>query len=188
MKKTLAIASLVFVAASLSGCGGDSSNTSSSSSSTSSSEPSTPATSSASSSGYCDQLTTFQNDFQSLDFTSLTDVQFSDVRSAIDDLESSAPDDVKPDWTTLGDSLGELQNILDKFGVSLDVLKEIQADPTNLPDGLTVKKVQQLGGELQSYSQSVQGDVSKAGEDIQTNAKSECGIDLGGSPSGAPSS
>jgi hypothetical protein len=159
MKKTLALASVVLMAVSLTACGGDDN-------------------SSAGGGGgsYCDQIKSVKSNVDGLDFTKLDDAQFSDLQSSLVGIASSAPADVKDDWTTLNSAIDQLKQILDDAGISFDDLQAIQNDPTNLPDGIDIAKLQDLAQKLNDFASN--SDFTAASDAIQANVKSECGIDL----------
>ncbi len=176
MKKTLAIASLALLAASLTSCGsgGDSGGSSNSGSS--------------SAAGYCDLLKSAKADFGGADFTGMTQPQFDDITSRISDIEAVAPDAVKDDWATLGDGLGQFETILNDAGISITDLQKI-SQTNQLPDGVDLQKIQELGTKMQQFTKN--SNLDAASEAITQSAKSECGIEMGNStatPSATPSS
>jgi hypothetical protein len=160
MKKTLALASIVLMVGSLTACGGDDN-------------------SSAGGGGggsYCDQIKGVKADVDGLDFTKLTDDQLTSFREALSGIESAAPADVKDDWGAINDAIDQLQQILNEAGLSLSDLQAIEADPTNLPDGVDLAKLQELAQKLQDFASN--SDYQAASDAITANVKSECGIDL----------
>jgi hypothetical protein len=158
MKKTLAVASVVLFAASLTACGDDGGG-------------------SSSSGGYCDQVKDLQSTFAEVqDFSRISDDTFESMRSSLDDIESAAPDDVKDDWAALTGALDELKSILADAGLSFDQLQEIQEDPTNLPEDVDLAKLQELGQKLNDFS--AENDLQASADAIQAEVKSECGIEL----------
>jgi hypothetical protein len=159
MKKTLALASVVLMAASLTACGGGDDNSSG-----------------GSGGSYCDKVKDLQSTVTSLDFTQLDDAKFSALQDGLHGIEDSAPSDIKPDWTTLNSAIDELDNILSDAGLTFDDLKAIQNDPSNLPDGVDLSKLQDLAKKLNDFSSNT--DFQSAADKVQTNVKAECGIDL----------
>ena len=160
MKKTLALATIVLMAGSLTACGGDDN-------------------SSAGGGGggsYCDQIKSVKSNVDGLDFTKLDDAQFSDLQNSLAGIASSAPADVKDDWTTLNGAIDQLKQILDDAGLSFNDLQDIQDDPTHLPEGIDVAKLQELAQKLHDFASN--SDFTAASDAIQANVKSECGIDL----------
>jgi hypothetical protein len=155
MKKTLALASVVLMAGALTACGGDDSS---------------------SSGGYCDQLQDLKNDAEGLDFTKLSDAQFSSLQNSLNDIEASAPSDVKDDWATFNDTLDQIKQILDETGLSFDDIQAIQENPNDLPDGVDLAKLQELAQKMQEVS--TQSGFQDASDAIQQNVKDECDINL----------
>jgi hypothetical protein len=166
MKKTLALASIVLMAGSLSACGGDNNNSSSGGS-------------------YCDQIKDVKASTDGLDFTTLSSAQFADFKSSLRDVESAAPDDVKGDWKTFNDTLDEVSQILDDAGLSFDDLQAISKDPTNLPDGVDIAKLQEFAQKMQALD--TRSEFEDASNAIQASVKDQCGIvlDETSSPSGS---
>jgi hypothetical protein len=158
MKKTLALASIVLMAGSLTACGGDNNS------------------SAGGGGSYCDQITSLKSNVNGLDFTKLSDQQFSDLQSSLAGIESSAPSDIKDDWSTLNGAIDQLKQILSDAGISFDDLQAIQNDPSNLPDGIDIAKLQELAQKLNDFATN--SDFTAASDAIQANVKSECGIDL----------
>ena len=161
MKKTLALASLALLAGSLTACGGDDNSGSGGGS-------------------YCDQVKSLKSSVTDLDFTTLSEDQFSDLQGSLDDIEASAPSDVKDDWTTLNGAIDQLKSILDEAGLSFDDLQAIQDDPTNLPEGVDLAKLQELAQKLNDFAAN--SDFEDASNAIQANVKDECGVDLSDQP------
>jgi hypothetical protein len=162
MKKLLALASIVLMAGSLTACGGD--------------DNSNAGGGGGGGGSYCDQVKDLKSNVDDLDFTTLTEDQFADLQSALDGIASSAPADVQDDWNTLGDAIDEFKSILDEAGLSLDDLQAIQQDPTNLPDGVDLAKLQELAQKLNDFAAN--SDFDAASNAVQQNVKDECGVDL----------
>jgi hypothetical protein len=160
MKKLLALASVALLAGSLTACGGDDSS----------------AGGGGGGGSYCDQVKDLKSNVDDLDFATLTEDQFADLQSALDGIASSAPDDVKDDWTTVGDAIDEFKSILTEAGISLDDLQAIQDDPSNLPDGVDIAKLQELAQKLNDFSAN--SDFADASDAVQQSVKNECGVDL----------
>jgi hypothetical protein len=158
MKKTLALACIVLMAGSLTACGGDDNS------------------SAGGGGSYCDQIKTLKSNVDTLDFTALSDEQFSDLQHSLDGIEASAPADVKDDWSTLSSAIDQLKQILADAGLSFADLQAIQNDPTNLPDGVDIAKLQELAQKLQEFAAN--SDFEAASNAIQANVKDECGIEL----------
>ena len=200
MKKKLAIASIVLMATSLTACGGDggdedtaedaasstsvSADQSSASTTSISTEPSTTTSSStepsgaSSSSEYCAKLSDAKADLDDLDLTGLGEDQFSDLQQTFGEVADAAPADIADDWATLNGALEDFKTLLNNAGLSLDDLQALTEDPSNLPDGVSLKKLQALGPKLEKFGDD--GALEAAGDNISKNAQSACGIDLDG--------
>jgi hypothetical protein len=157
MKKTLALASIALLAGSLTACGGDDS-------------------SAGGGGSYCDQVKSLKSTVNNLDFTTLDDAGFSDFQDSLDGIEASAPADIKGDWTTLNAAVDQLKGILADAGLTFDDLQAIQDDPSNLPDGVDIAKLQALAQKLSDFAD--ESDFKTASHNIQANVKDECGIDI----------
>ena len=160
MKKLLALASIVLMAGSLTACGGDDNS----------------GAGGGGGGSYCDQVKDLKASVDDLDFTTLSEDQFSALQSGLDDIESAAPDDVKDDWSTLNSAIEEFHNILADAGLSVEDLQALQDDPTNLPEGVDIAKLQEAIQKLNELATN--SDFDAASTAIQDNVKSECGIEL----------
>ena len=157
MKKTLAVASIALMAASLTACGGDDN-------------------SGAGGGSYCDQVKSLKSKVNGLDFTALDDSGFQALQDSLHGIEDSAPSDIKADWSTLNGAVDQLQGILSDAGLTFDDIKAIQQDPSNLPDGVDIAKLQELAQKLNEFSSN--NDFQDAADNIQANVQDECGISL----------
>lgn len=166
MKKTLAGAAAILFAASLTACGGSSDGGSSSSSG-----------------GYCDDIQNAKSAVDSADFQNLTDATFQDLLDQINTVKDEAPSDIQDDWATVADTLDQFNTALHDAGLTFDDLSSISAG--NLPDGVDPAKLQDLATKLQSLNSDA---VTTAQDNITSEVKSECGIDLNSSSSSSPSS
>jgi hypothetical protein len=107
-----------------------------------------------------------------LDPTTLGDDQFDDLTDQLGDLAEAAPPAIKDEWLTVSDTLTRVEDILADAGLTFGDLQNL--DPTNLPDGVTVKDLERLGTKLQEFS--LDTDFQKAATEIGRNAKAECGV------------
>jgi aminopeptidase N len=158
MKKTLALASVVLMAGALTACGGDDNSSSSGGGS------------------YCDQVKEVKSTIDNFDFTKLDEQQFSAFQSSLNSVEDAAPDSVKQDWATLNDAVDQLKGILADAGLTFDDLQAIQEDPSNLPEGVDIAKLQALAQKLNEFTTNT--DIQDATDAISANVQDECGIDL----------
>lgn len=193
--RKLAFATLVFVCASLTACGGtndaagNDTATHAKSSDTTAATPGTSPTGMQSSgttsdagsagsdpgSAYCAELKSAKAQFQNLDFQALSEDQFKSLTSEFETLASTAPDQVKGDWATLSSALTHVQQILAGAGLSFDDLKGLSAN--QVPPGVTVQQLTKLGKQLQQFAKDTSFQDSAAA--IARQAKAECGIDMG---------
>lgn len=150
MKKALGLTSAVLMAVSLTSC-------------------------SDSSEDYCDTLKDSQAQFADLNFATLTDAEFSDLRDQVGTLEDQAPSDVSDDWGTLGGKIDEFKSLLDEAGIGLADIKTLQQG--TLPEGADLDKVTELGPKLEAFT--TDPSLTEAQQAIKDNAKSECDITLG---------
>lgn len=194
--RTRAIVTAVFLAATLTACGGDnetsgSDETTSEATSEATSEvptddtatetESSPAEETESSdatsgggsgSDYCEELKSAKSALNGLDPTTLGDDQFDDLTDQLGDLAEAAPPAVKDEWLTVSDALTQVKDILADVGLTFSDLQNL--DPTNLPQGVTVKDLEKVGQKLQEFS--LDTDFQKAATAIARNAKAECGV------------
>ncbi len=155
MRKTLGLTSAVLMAVSLTAC-----------------------SDSGGSGDYCDTLKDSQTQFADLNFVTLSDDEFNDLRDRVGTLEDQAPSDVSNDWGTLGDKLDKLdefKTLLDDAGIGPGDIESLQQG--NLPEGADLAKLQELAPKLQEFV--TDPSLTEAQQAIKENAKSECDITLG---------
>ncbi len=134
---------------------------------------------SSSSGDYCAVLKRSQDSFGALGFDRLTDEQFAKSRESISQLQQAASGPIADDWSTLGTGLDGLKKAVEDAGVSLSDIPQLVTG--NAPNGLDPAQAQQLVGELQKFAANPE--LSKAANEIQTDAKQTCNVDLQGAPS-----
>jgi hypothetical protein len=185
--RKLALASVVLMVATLTACGGSSKSDNTASSDTSSSDKSSSDTSSTTSSDnsgngsnsgstYCTELRGARDKFKTLNVTGIDKDQFKTVTDEFDKLAAIAPDEVKADWTTVSDGLKQVYQILANAGLSFDDLQKLGSG--HLPKGVSPQDLAKVGKQLQ---QALSGTKFKAAAShITTEAKTECGVNLGG--------
>lgn len=150
MKKTLGLTSAVLMAVSLTAC-------------------------SDSSDEYCDTLKESQTQFSDLNFSSLSDDEFTDLRDQVGTLADQAPSEVSDDWEALGGKLDEFKTLLDDAGIGLGDIEALQQG--TLPDGADPAKLEALAPKMQAFADDPT--LDEAQQAIKDNAKSECEITLG---------
>lgn len=164
-------AGAVLLLGALAGCGGDDSAETSGS-------PETTETTTASIEDYCATLEEAKAEFDNLDESDLG--QFDEVFDTFDELASQAPEEVSAEWGAFVSGFDQLQQAVEDAGLTLDELAAIQQDPQNLPEGVDMAKLQQLGEELQALQTP---EFTRAGDAITAHAENECGVDLEGGAS-----
>ncbi len=149
MRKTLtALAPLALVAGLLTGCGGGSED-----------------------SAYCKDLKADKAQFESLSGGDAG--QLEDAFSAMHDLAAEAPDEVADEWKVIDDGIQAMQDALDEAGLSLDDLAGLQSG--DLPEGVDLQAMQELGTKLQEFGGE---EMSKASDAIDKHAQDTCGVTL----------
>lgn len=166
MKRVLAFGSAIVLCATLSSCGGDDKGDGGGSGSGSG----------GSAASYCDQISDIKDNFEDIDFSALSDSTFEDMRNAFSNLQAAAPEDVKDEWATMGDTFDKFQKALDDAGISLDDLQALSDDPNSLPEDLDLNALQQLGTEMTSIAED--SNLEEATDTIAEEVKDECDIDL----------
>lgn len=150
MKQTLGLASAVLMAVSLTAC-------------------------SSSSDDYCQTLKDSQTQFSNLNFTSLSEDQFTELRGKVGALEAQAPSNVQDDWAVVGDKLDQFKGLLEDAGIGLDDIATLQQG--KLPPGVDPNALKAVVPKIQALLQD--SSLTDAKQAIQANAKSECNITLG---------
>ncbi len=162
MKRTATAALLLLLVGSVSACGSDDESSSSGDST----------------SDYCDVLDSAKDTFQGLDPATLAGTNLDDLSSQLEELESAAPDEVAADWSQLNEAFDGFRQLLDDAGISLEDLQGMaQGQP---PADMDATDLQELQTAFTEYE--AEFDVTTANEAISEHAKSECGIDLGDTP------
>lgn len=158
MKRTLALAAATAVlAGGLTACGGNDGGGDS-----------------ASSGAYCDQLKNAKSAFDALDGQDVS--KLDDAVSSVKSFADSAPSEVRDDWGVLADTFDQLQSALADAGVKLSDLAQMQQG--QMPDGVDMKKLMAVGQKVQDLGGA---GTEAAAKNIETDAKSRCGIELSSS-------
>ncbi|MGY2874511.1 hypothetical protein ACVW00_001701 [Marmoricola sp. URHA0025 HA25] len=168
--RTSAIITTVVLSASLvAGCGSSSGDKTSSGSS--------GDKGSSSSGDYCKQLKAAKADFDTFNSGTPDFSKFDDAIGTFHKLADNAPSDVAADWKTLDEALSSMEKALSDAGLKISDLSAITSG--KLPDGMTPAQLQELGPKLQAAFAGLDTDAAqKAGDAIEKNAKSKCGVDL----------
>jgi hypothetical protein len=159
MTKTLGLAAAALLALSVGACGGDDG--------------------SFDESAYCDAYQSARDSIEQTDFTQLSAPQFEELKSKIVDLRAESPPELEEDWNTISNTLDEFETILEDAGLSIDDLAAIQEG--ELPEGLDLEQLQQIGTELQEFAE--QNDVEAATQAIEQDAEERCDIPAESEPS-----
>jgi hypothetical protein len=110
-----------------------------------------------------------------MDFTALSDRQFTDFRDRISNLQSQAPANVQDDWAVLGSTLDKVKQLLNSAGVSFDDLRALRNHQT--PSGsVNLARLQQIAPRLQALGSD--SSLSTAKNSITKSAESACNISL----------
>jgi ABC-type glycerol-3-phosphate transport system substrate-binding protein len=167
MKRTAAVFAALVMGATLSACGGDGDSN---------------ASGDDNDASYCDLIKDHLEAFQKFNFGSATGDSFEDFRNAVDDIQAKAPDDVKDQWSTLGDGLDEFAAIFDKAGLTVDDLAELSAGGT--PSGVEPQDLVQLQQDLTTFAQS--NEFQDSLESLPQAVDDECGLQLDETPTDTP--
>jgi hypothetical protein len=134
---------------------------------------------SSSSDDYCSLLKKSQDSFGALGFDKLTNDDFDTSRATIDKLQQAASGSIADDWATLGTALDDLKKAVEDAGITMSDIPQLITG--NVPQGLDPNEAQALVGKLQQFAANT--DLTKAADEIQSDAKKTCNVDLQGTPS-----
>jgi hypothetical protein len=148
MRKTLGIIGAVALLAPLSACGNES--------------------------AYCSAVSSTQ-DAIDFTFTQLNQEQFDDLQSRIDDIEKSAPADVKDDWAKVGDAYAGLEGILSEAGITVDDFVAMERGA--VPAGFDRRAEAALNDRLSAFTSD--HDVQTSIQAIRDSAQQECDVRIG---------
>lgn len=161
MRFPMALAGGVLIATALTGCGSDDSGSTTAT-------KSKPAVTSENS--YCAALTKASDDFFSDDDLVLADPDGAFAR--MHELAQAAPDEVKASWKQIDDAVQKVVTALDDVGLTFTQLTD--SFDGEMPDGVTMEKIEKLGPMLEDMTSE---DYSAAEKQVAAHAKKECGID-----------
>jgi hypothetical protein len=129
--------------------------------------------SSSSSGSYCDELKSDKQYFESLSGSNADVGNLNTVFEKVHVLADKAPDNVSADWKTLDNAISTIQDALKAAGIKPSDLAQLQTG--KIPPGVDPAKLQAVLPKLQSLNSN---DVSKAADNIASDAKKSCGVDL----------
>ena len=87
---------------------------------------------------------------------------------------SGSPDEVADDWKTMQEGVQKIEQAFEDAGLALDDLDEVMSG--NVPEGVDMAKLQELGTTLEELDSQEFNDASEA---ISKHAEEECDITLG---------
>ncbi len=117
---------------------------------------------------YCSAIEDAKAKFK--DLNNFDPSQLDDVTNTFSDIADKAPDSVKDQWATIDGGFTEMTDTLSNLGIDPADL----SDPAAMAsiDPQKIDELQQLASKLGS------DDMSKAADDITSEVKSDCDIDL----------
>jgi hypothetical protein len=121
---------------------------------------------------YCDSLEDAQSTFSSIEGDDVAGI--GDAVDTLRDIGDQAPDEVSDDWEVLIGTFDEMESALEDAGLSFDDLEQLQTG--ELPEGVEPADLEGLNETFSSLSDE---GVEEAGNNIETHADEECGIQLG---------
>ena len=121
---------------------------------------------------YCDTLSGAKEDIDGLEAGDPG--AFSTAFEAFDKLSEQAPDEVADDWKTMQEGVQQIEQAFEDAGLALDDLDEVMSG--NVPEGVDMAKLQELGTTLEELDSDEFQDASDA---ISKHAEEECDITLG---------
>lgn len=178
-----AAAGAVLVLGTLAGCGGgddDSASGDSASSETEGTDTETSETA-GSTEDYCTSLEDAKAQFETLEGSDPDALgNFDDAFETLRGLGEAAPEEVAADWDTLIGGIDRIEQAVEDAGLTLDELAELASNPSALPEGVDIAKLQALGKEMKTLDSK---EFSAAGDAISKHAEAECDISLDDSTS-----
>jgi hypothetical protein len=150
MRRSVALAAALLVAAALAGCGEDTE-------------------------AYCSSLEDAQADLEALRDGDLA--RLEETLDRIRQIGGDAPGEIRDDWETLNGALTELTDGLAAAGIDVDDLEGLQADLESgrPPEGVDRGKLLELAAAVQGSF----GEMRDSLEAIELHARDECDIQLG---------
>ena len=131
-----------------------------------------PGCSGSDTEAYCDSLESAKSDIDALEAGDPG--AFSAAFEAFDKLADEAPKEVEDDWAVMQDGVQEIEDAFEDAGLALDDLSEVMTG--NIPEGVDLEKLQDLGTTLEELDSEEFNDATEA---IEEHADEECGITLG---------
>lgn len=137
------------------------------------------------SSAYCKDLGAAKESFESFESANPDPDQITAAFENFKSLADEAPPAVEADWKVIDGGITQAEDALGSIGLKISDLAEFRTGG-DLPKGVTPQQLQEALGKLQTLGSE---EFSKAGDNIEEHAKSECDIDLSpSSPDASPSS
>lgn len=145
MRRPALLASSLLLAAGLSGCGGGDVE------------------------AYCQAVKKNQN---VLETGPAAPASFDKLTAAIDEMASTAPSDIEPEWQRMQQAFEEFTTTLEDGGFSQEELRQIQQDPSQV-DPQKLQKLQDVATEAQKKLDGAE--LDKAGDQVNAFTKKNCG-------------
>lgn len=118
---------------------------------------------------YCSEIESTQESLGGIDTQNASSEDFKKSTTAINKIADKAPDDIKSEWQTIGQTLKKVQTALDDAGLKVEDLQDPQkmkdVDPAKLKD------IQSAASDMTK--------VADAQEKISKQVENECDIQLG---------
>lgn len=121
---------------------------------------------------YCDTLASAKEDIDALEAGDPG--AFSTAFEAFETLAEEAPEEVADEWATMNEGVQQIEAAFAEAGLELDELGDVMSG--EIPEGVDMEKLEQLGSELESLDSP---EFNEASDAISEHAEQECDITLG---------
>jgi hypothetical protein len=121
---------------------------------------------------YCDTLSEAKEDIDALEAGDPG--AFSTAFEAFETLADEAPEEVADEWATMNEGVQQIEDAFADAGLELNELSDVMSG--DIPEGVDMEKLEQLGTELESLDSP---EFNEASDAISEHAEQECDITLG---------